>query len=876
MKQFNFKQLLPHGIAIAIFLLVTVIFCKPALEKDVVMQQSDVTAVESMKHQSDVYREKHGDYPLWVTSMFCGMPAYNIIFNGPTSPFANVNNLFQLWLPKPLNFFFLSCICFYIFCLCIKVRPYVGIFASLAFAYATYNPILVVAGHDTKLLALAYAPALLGSILLLFDKKYVAGFVLTALFANLHLMQNHQQISYYLIIIIVVMTIFFLAQWIKQKELLHGVKAISLALAGAIIAVCINAIILLPVLDYAKYSKRGGQLVMDNKKENGGTKVEKNKTTGLSRDYAFQWSNDQIESLTLLFPGIAGYGRQVAERDGEYSIYPELTEKSAVANFLIEKQNFPEEKAAEFAKGMYADIYWGGKPFTTGPAYVGAVICTLFLLGMFFLNSKHKWWILTASIIGIVMACGKNLPGINNFLFDYLPIYNKFRTPEMALVIPQLLFPIIAVLTVDLLLDGTNKELKKQFKFGAIAVGAIFALATTLYFTLDYTKANKERTNAINVLFAAPADSTLSTKYQAINEKFQPERDNQFYEKLLQQTNGNTEIAKGLLTALKKDRQSFFGGDIARALIFALLTLALVGFVVYGKGNKLVLLISLPILVLADLLPIGLHYINDKNFDTKEKYQANQFSPSAADTEILKDKDPNYRVFDMSGGDPFQDSKPSYFHKSIGGYHPAKIGIYDDLATYQLSGNLNPSVLNMLNAKYIIQKSQDGKNTVAIPNSGALGNCWFVKRVKYVDGPVNEMKALDNFNPIDTAVVDNSYKAIIGNFSAADSAASIKQTAFDNMAITYQSNSSSNNLAVFSEIFYKDWVATIDGKEVPIAKANYVLRALNIPAGKHTIEFKYINKVYNLSYTISLCSMWLLIGLLLWFGYFSFKNANKN
>jgi type III secretory pathway component EscR len=474
------------------------------------------------------------------------------------------------------------------------------------------------------------------------------------------------------------------------------------------------------------------------------------------------------------------------------------------------------------------------------------------------------------------LACGKNLPGINNFLFDYLPIYNKFRTPEMALVIPQLLFPIVAVLTVNHLFDDTNDVLKTNFKKGAIAIAALFIMATTLYFTLDYTKENKDRTKAINVLFAAPADSSLGAKYQTINEKYQPERDNQFYEKIFQQSNGNTDIAKGLLTALKKDRQSFFASDIAKAFIFSLLTLALVGIVVYKKANTLFLLIGLPILVLADLLPIGLHYINDKNFDTKEKYQANQFSPSAADIEILKDKDPNYRVFDMSGGDPFQDSKPSYFHKSIGGYHPAKIGIFDDLATYQLSGNLNPSVLNMLNAKYIIQKTQDGKSTVAIPNNGALGNCWFVQGVKYVDGPVNEMKALDNFNAKDTAIIDNSFKPTIGNFSKPDSTATIKQTAFDNMAIKYESNSSTANVAVFSEIFYKDWVATIDGKEVPTAKANYVLRGLKIPAGKHSIEFKYVNKVYDISYTISLISMWLLMALLVWFGYYSVKTATKN
>jgi hypothetical protein len=285
-------------------------------------------------------------------------------------------------------------------------------------------------------------------------------------------------------------------------------------------------------------------------------------------------------------------------------------------------------------------------------------------------------------------------------------------------------------------------------------------------------------------------------------------------------------------------------------------------------------MIALPILVAADLLPFGMHYVNEKSFDAAEKYQASQFSASEADTEILKDKDPNFRVFNMAGGDPFQDSKPSYFHKSIGGYHPAKIGIYDDLATYQLSGQPNPAVINMLNTKYIIQKSADGKNEMAYPNPGALGNCWFVKGAVFVNGAAQEMKALYDFNPKDTAIVDNEFKTIVTGFVAADSSASIKQTAFDNMAIQYQSNSNTANLAIFSEIFYKDWNAYIDGKLVPIAKANYVLRALVIPAGKHTIDFKFEPKVFKTSYTISLITNWLLLALLLWFGYYSYKNSS--
>lgn len=872
MKNLNLKMLLPHGIAIAVFLIVAVIFCKPALESGVVAQQSDVTAVQSMKHQSEQYREKHGVYPLWITSMFSGMPAYNIIFEGAFNPLYYIDKAFQLWLPKPLNFFFLSCICFYIFCLCIKIRPYLGIFASLAFAYATYNPILVVAGHDTKLLAMAYAPALIGGMLLLFDKKYISGFVLTALFADLHLGQNHQQISYYVFLIIGIMTIFFFVRWIKEKELLHGVKAIGLAALAAVIGIMINAIFLFPVYDFAKESKRGGQLVMDNKTDNkANDRVEKNKTAGLSRDYAFQWSNEKKESLTLIFPGIAGYGSYFSQRDGEYNIFPKLSETSHVSTYLAEKLNMPEDQINNFTGNLSGRIYWGGKPFTSGPAYLGAVICFLFVLGMFVLDNKHKWWILTASLVGIILAMGKYFPSINDFLFNYLPLYNKFRTPEMALVIPQILFPMLAVMSIDKLIDLEKAIAIKKLKHTAITMAVIFAVAGAMYFSFDYSKENKQRTAAINTAFAVQ-DSKLGAKMQQINQQYEAETDNRVYEELLYQSKGDSQIAKGVLTALRKDRQAFFGGDILRALLFVLLALGLTGLFAYKKINSTVLIIGLPLLVLLDLLPFGMHYINEKSFETEEKYKANEFSPTDADQIIMKDIDPNFRVFDLTGGDPFQDAKPSYFHKSIGGYHPAKIGIYDDLATHQLSGEPNPAVLNMLNTKYLIQKTQDGK-TMAIPNMESLGNCWFVKGVKYVDGPVNEMKALNNFDPKDTAVIDNSFKNIIGEFIPADSSSTIKQVSFDNMEIKYESNSNAANLAVFSEIFYKDWNAYIDGKKVPIAKANYVLRALVIPAGKHTIHFKFEPTVFNASYKISQISAWLLFAILLWFAYYTFKRS---
>ena len=874
MKNISVKTILPHVIAIAVFLLVAVIFCKPALEPGVVMQQSDYTQADAMKHQSVLYKEVHGTYPLWVTSMFGGMPAYNIIYEGFWSPFYYVDKTFQFWLPKPLNFFFLSCICFYILCMCLRIRPYVAILGSLAFAYSTFSPILAAAGHDTELLALAYAPALIGGVILLFDKRYVSGFVFTALFATMHLMQNHQQISYYTLIIIAIMTIFFAVKWIKEKDTKHLFKAVSLALGAALIGAMINAILLLPVVDYAKYSKRGGVLVMDSKAKGVTTGEDKNKTSGLSRDYAFQWSYGKMESLSLLFPGITGYGSHFSERDQEYSIFPKLSETSNVGSYLQEKLNVPEDQAGNIANNLSGSVYWGDKPFTVGSNYLGASICFLFILGMFLLDNKHKWWIFTASVFGIILAMGKNMPLINNFLFDYLPIYNKFRTPEMALVIPQILFPILAVLTTQKILDNGDLQTQKKLRLSVFTMAGIFVIVGLLYFSLDYSKENKARTAAVNAAFATP-DSTLSGKMQEINQKYESLVDNKVYENFLQQSKGDTKVARAVVTALRKDRQSFLGNDILHSLLFVALTLVLIGLFVYKKINALIVLIGLPLLTLLDLIPFDIHYINEKSFDNAEKYHASEFPESDADKLILKDKDPNFRVFNVSGNDPFQEAKTSYYHNSIGGYHPAKLGIYDDLITYQLSGQPNFSVLNMLNTKYIIQPNQKGDNTIAQINMQALGNCWFIQGVKFVNGPVEEMKALDNFNPKDTAVIDNSYKNITSGYAPADSAASIKQTTFENMAIKYESNSNAAHLAVFSEIFYKDWNAYIDGKLTPIAKANYVLRALLVPAGKHTIEFKFEPKVYKTSYTISLLATWLLVILLIAYAAYSLKQSSK-
>ncbi len=861
MKNVDLKKLIPHAVAVAIFLLVAVIFCKPALESNVVLKQSDVSNWQGMSQQSMEHKAATGHFPLWNVSMFSGMPAYQIAMEGYWTPMGLIDKTFQLWLPKPMNFFFLACICFYFLCICLRIRPYAAVLGALAFAYCSYNPIIVTAGHDTKMLALAYAPALLGAAVLLFDKKYLAGFSLAALFSALQIGQGHQQVSYYLLLILVIMTISFIVRQVRQKQTAGLVKTLSLLLIAGIFGVAVDAIGLFPAADYVKDSKRGGQLVMDSTQKTT-DKIVNGKTTGLSKQYAFQWSYGVAESMSLMFPAVKGYGLHYATRDNEGYMFPQLKEDAHVVSYVTGL--FPQAPAEQIAQQMSQSLYWGDQPFTNGPVYLGAVICFLFLFGMFYLDGKHKWWILTASVLGILLALGSNFIGFNAFLFDHLPFYNKFRVPTMALIIPQILFPVLAALTINKLWDNTDAESWKKFKYGAIATAAAFALILVFYVSTDFANENKQRTTAFNEMMASKAGDAQQ-KYNVLNEKFEAKKDNGVYENWVMNLRENPDaqkVAREILTSLKQDRAALLRTDILFSLLFVLLAAAIIAIYLKGKINALLMVAGITIIAMTDLFSLDTKYLNEKSFDSRDNYESSEFPLTNADRTILADKDPNFRVFNASVGSPFEESRTSYHHKSIGGYHAAKMGIYDDLSTYQLGrGNPNIAVLNMLNAKWII--TGEGEKIQAQQNPAALGNAWFVKAINFVNGPVNEMRALDNLNTKDTAVADESFKPLVTAFTAPDSAAYIKQTTFDNDAISYESNSSSTNAAVFSEIYYKDWKGYIDGKAVPVFKVNYLLRAMIIPAGRHEITFKFEPKVYFTSRIVTAVASWILVLLLL-------------
>jgi hypothetical protein len=791
------------------------------------------------------------------------MPGYQIAMDGPWTPLGYISLIMQLGLPKPINMFFLACISFYFLCMVLRIRPWVAVIGGLAFAYSSTFPIFITAGHDTQMLALAYTPAVLAGIILLFEKKYISGFIVTTLFTGLQIGQGHQQISYYMFLVIGIMSLFFLIQGIRSGKAVLPLKAIGLAVVAGVLGVATNAVSLLTVYDYSKESKRGGQLVMD-KKQNTQDVIQGDKTKGLSKEYAFQWSYGWDESLTLMFPGVKGYGSHYAERDGEQFIYPKLDENSNLHKQLTEKMNVPEDQAANESLNASGYLYWGDQPFTAGPIYLGAVVCLLFILSMVYLDGKHKWWIFTAAILGIFLALGKHFPSFNYFLFDYLPFYNKFRVPTMALEITGLVIPIGVALGLEKLIADTTVDMKK-IKLAAMITGAVFLLTTAWYFMSDYSHENKRRTAAVTQAISSPNQAQIATAMDSINRMYPGEIDNNIFEGFLQKTRLDAGMSRAMLTALRQDRQSAFGSTIVRSLIFVLIAMGVIYLFISKKINAVMMLGGLGLLTAIDLLTFDSKYLNKYSFGSKESYEASEFPLTPADQTILQDKDPNFRVLNTTAGNPYaSDSRTSYYHKSIGGYHPARLGIYDDLMEYQLYGSPNMAVINMLNTKYFIQRDQQNGVAAAI-NPNALGNVWFVNTVKYVKGAVEEMKALNNFNPATEAIVDESFKPILNGAVAADSSATIKQTAFDNENVKYESNSNAAHVAVFSEIYYKDWKAYIDGKEAPIAKANYVLRAMLIPAGKHNIEFKFEPAVYYTGSTITAISGWLITLLLLGF-----------
>ena len=813
------KSVLPHLIAIAVFALVASIYCKPALEGKV-LQQEDNTQWKGMSHSQQAEADKTGNVPLWNNGMFGGMPGYLImmpkLYNDVPYYFSQA---LSLGFPKPINFFVLACICFYILSQVVGANPYIGVLTSLTYAFSTYNPIIVSVGHDTKMMAIALLPGLIAGVYLLFNKKYLLGLITTALFVGAILTTKHYQIAYYGILIILFSSIAFAIKAIIDKDFKHLLLVVAFGASGALLGIGSNIINLKTDAEYSEKSIRGGSQLPS--KETG---VVNDK--GLSKDYALSYSYNLMEPFVLMVPKLYG---------GSNRMPNELDEEKSKSKEVSIKYN-------ELGLEGYRQFYWGGiTEGTAGPAYAGIIILILAVFSLFIIKKQNSLWILSLFVFTVLLSYGKYLSGFNYWMLDHLPIYNKFRAPSMISVIQIFLINFTAVLgLIEVFKEENRDRLKKPFKKSLIAIGSLFFIVFIFY---------------MNSKFQSPgSDKDLSSQVSQISN---PE-----IQAKIQPAVGE------FLNALKLDRQTILLDSLIRALLFSFCILSILWLYIYKKIqviNSKTVLIFASIISLVDLMGINNTYLNADSFIEKEETNNTYLTPKQIDLEIQKDKS-DFRVLDLRMGglnNAFNGGAiTAYFHNTIGGYHPAKLSLMQDLIVNQISTFPNcMSTLNMLNTKYILD--EEGQ---AYPNPNALGSAWFVKGVQLVKDPSAEMNALTNLNTKDSAVMNAVNQESLKPINGIDSTASIKLISKTNDALAYETNSKHTQLAVFSEIYYdKGWKAYIDDKEAPILKANYLLRALIVPKGAHNIKFEFKPDAYYGYIKYAQICEWLTILLILIF-----------
>ena len=820
-----FKSALPHLIAVAIFAIVAIVYCKPALEGKV-LQQSDITQWKGMAQDAMNYKDQFGTTPLWTNNMFGGMPAYQITgIPGISFSIGILDQFFTLNLPEPIGLFFLASICFYFLAQVLGFSTVIGIIGGLAYSYATYNPIIVVVGHITKMHAIAYLPFFIGSILLIFQKKYYLGAICTAIATTLFVQSNHLQINYYGLIIVLVMSVFYLVQWIKTKDFTHIYKTVGFSLVAGLMGLAVNAVMLIGTAEFGKSTIRGGSALA--------TKDSKITNTGLNKDYALSYSMFLSEPLVMMFPHIYG-----ASSD------PNLVDPATSKAIEVLQQMQPEvgQQLQSFLQ-----FYWGGIGFTAGPPYVGVIICFFAFIGFGSNKNPNRWWIGTVIVLSILLAAGSYFESFNLVILKYLPLYNKFRAPSMIIVVPTLLIGILAMYGISAVSKATNfKSFLQEHKVGWISLGLVFFAVLALYFNAD---------------FKSESEKQLMTQIMQIQDPNQ---------KAAFET-----PARDLVNAIAEDRKGFIESDLTRTIIFIGIAFFLIFLYIKRSIQETVFIIAIGLLSLVDLFQINVQYLKPSQY-VEAAENENAFALTALDNTLLNDRS-HYRIIDLRRGvqNSFNEGAIlAYHHKLVGGYNPAKLSIYQDLIENQWYNfpNCLPT-LNMMNTKYIITGNMASDT---IPNPDALGNAWFVKGIEFKKGPRAVMDHLSFFNPKDTAVMDEQDKIEDLAGLQVDSTASIRLVQNKNDEISYKAKTNTKQLAVFSEIYYKDgWKAYINDKEAPIEKVNYVLRGLVVPTGDHTIKFEFkpasITSARKIAGVASIL-LWLSLATMI---AFAFKNLNK-
>lgn len=803
--QFSFKKFLPHLYAVIAFIILAGIYASPILQGKK-LSQHDITMSLAGSHESTEFTKQTGEIAWWTNSMFGGMPAFMIHGKYPNSIGSTIGGQLMNVLPTPINMIFLMMLGMYILLIVLRASVWQAVLGAIAFAFCSLNMVLIPAGHTSKVIALAYAPMVAAGAVLCFRGKYLLGAALTALFMSLELYANHVQITYYFGLFLAGYILVQIIEHIKSGQIKPLIFSLLAFGGGAILGLGNHTMRLWSNAVYSAETIRGKSELTSNVQSKG----------GLDRDYAFQWSYGIGETGTLLIPNFYG-GANGGSLGGK---------KSETLKAMV-NAGIPEENAMGFAEHGYS--YWGEQPIVGGPVYAGAIIMFLFILGAFLIKGNTKWWLVITTIIFIMFSWGKNLPSLNYLMFDYFPVYNKFRGVTSIMSLVQLALVTLAILTLKQIGEQkpTFNDLKKPLIYSlALTAGLalIFALIPTLF--LNFKSSN---------------DASM-------------------------QITGDKSVDSQILRGIVSDRESLMRSDAFRSLVLILLAAGLMWAWISNKIKDFVFYPILILLVIFDMFGVDKRYFNNDNFVSKSESE-DVFAPTALDTQILQDKS-IYRVLDGASQQGFSnDSKASYYHKSLGGYHGAKLRRYQEVIENQFSKN-NMAVFNMLNTKYFTQPAQQqgGQPTVA-QNPDACGNAWFVKEFKLVKNADEEMKSLDKFNPKQTAFIDQRFADQVNNLKIAfDSTAnSIKLTDYKLNLMTYESNAKTDQLAIFSEIYYRgnlDWKAYVDGVYKPHLRANYILRGMVVPAGKHKIEFKFMPESVAKGNTVDLIASILMVGLL--------------
>jgi hypothetical protein len=785
MKQL--QKFYPHFLAILGFIIISLVYFLPVLQGKTIYQ-SDIVQYTGMAKEQNDFRAENNTEPYWTNSAFGGMPTYQLGAKYPNDFIGMLDDALR-FLPRPADYLFLYFLSFYGLMLVLKVDPLKAFFGALAFGFSTYLIIILGVGHNAKAHAIAYMPLVIAGFILVFRKKYLQGGILTMLAVALEINANHFQMTYYLFLLLLVFSVYFIYKLFQDKDLNALPKIIGTFAVAVIFAIGSNATNLLATKEYAKFSTRSKNELTFN--------PDGSKTTtdnALSREYITEYSYGITESLNLIAPRL--FGGSNAENVGTDS---ELYE-------FITNQGASPSEAEEFAQNV--PTYWGNQPIVAAPAYIGAIVFFLAVLGLFHDKRKIKYAFLAGAIFSLLLSWGKNFGLLTDFFIDFVPIYDKFRAVSSIQVLLELCLPVLAIMGLQSFFTDKENQWKSLKLTGMVTLGLVVLLflAKGMF---DFTTVN---------------DSYYVKAY-------------------------GEEMGTAFVNALKADRASLYSADLLRSGFFMLVAFGILWAYHKEKLAQNTAIIIIGIFMVGDLVLIDKNYVNNKDFVSKREMNE-PFEATEADMTILQDTT-HYRVFEVSGN--MSSARASFFHKSIGGYHAAKPRKMQQLFDYQIAKN-NKEVLDMLNIKYIIQTDEKGQEFPTM-NPDANGNAWFVKELKMVNSADEEMKALDKLNTKDEAVyTTNNGKAYFGNISK-DSTSTIKLDLYRPNHLKYTSNNKNIGFAVFSEIYYEDgWTATIDGKEEQIIKVDYTLRGLFIPKGKHTIEFKFEPQVVKTGSTIALFS----------------------